>query len=99
MRLRRFGSRSGSAILVYGWAWLALAGCAEEAPLQPDPGVSPFYPGPSDAKAAAARAEQNLGSALSQSDTKAALEDPAAAGRAGLTRSIRGLAPTTSKNA
>ena len=63
MRLRRFGSRSGSAILVYGWAWLALAGCAEEAPLQPDPGVSPFYPGPSDAKAAAARAEQNLGSA------------------------------------
>jgi thiol-disulfide isomerase/thioredoxin len=78
MRLRRFGSRFGSLTLVYGWALLALAGCGEEAPLEPDPGASPFYPGPSDAKAAAAQAEQNLGSGLNQSKTKVAINGPVA---------------------
>ena len=83
MRLRRFGSRFASAILVYGWIWLTLAGCAQEEPLEPDPGASPFYPGPSDRKAAAAKAEQSLGSGLNPSDAKVATDDPAAAGSLG----------------
>jgi thiol-disulfide isomerase/thioredoxin len=83
MRLRRFGPRIASALLVCVWALLALAGCAQEEPLVPDPGASPFYPGPSDAKAAAANAEQNLGTGLNPSNSKAATDDPAPAGSPG----------------
>ena len=80
MRLRRFGSRIASAILVYGWAWLALAGCGHEEPLVPDAGASPFYPGPSAGNGAAAKAEKTAESGLNQPDANAAAADSAAAG-------------------
>jgi thiol-disulfide isomerase/thioredoxin len=83
MRLRRFGSRIASAVLVYGWALLALVGCAQEAPLEADPGVSPFYPGPSAGKGAATKAEQTAERGLNQADAKAATDDPPAAGSPG----------------
>jgi thiol-disulfide isomerase/thioredoxin len=83
MRLRRFGSKIASAVLVYGWAWLALAGCAQEEPLEPDPGASPFYPGPSAANGAAAKAEKTAQGGQNQSDAKAAADDSAAAGSRG----------------
>jgi thiol-disulfide isomerase/thioredoxin len=77
MRWRRFGSRNTSAALVLGWALLTLAGCGQDEPLAPEPGVSPFYPRPSDA---AAKAEQSLGGGLNLSDAKPATDDPAVAG-------------------
>jgi thiol-disulfide isomerase/thioredoxin len=83
MHLRRFGSTIGSALLVYGWVWLAVAGCGEEKPLEPDPGASPFYPGPSAGKGAAAKAESTAESGLNQIDTNAAIDDPAAAAASG----------------
>jgi thiol-disulfide isomerase/thioredoxin len=83
MRLRRFCSRMAPAILIYGWAWLALAGCAQEEPLEPDPGASPFYPGPSASKGAAAKAEKTAESSLDQSDAKAATDNPSPTGSPG----------------
>ena len=77
MRWRRFGSRNSSAALVFGWALLTLAGCGQDEPLAPEPGVSPFYPKPSEA---AAKAEQSLGGGLNLSDGKPATDDPAAVG-------------------
>ena len=51
MYYRRLGLRIGFALVACGWCSLALIGCSQEEPLQPDPGVSPFYPAPSAATA------------------------------------------------
>lgn len=83
MLLRRFASRIASPVLVYGWAWLVLAGCGREEPLVPDPGASPFYPGPSAGNAAAAKAEKTAESGPNQPDAKAAAVDSAATGSRG----------------
>ncbi len=45
--------------IVSVYAVLALTGCSQEEHLEADPGVSPFYPGPSDPKIASAKTEKN----------------------------------------
>jgi thiol-disulfide isomerase/thioredoxin len=49
-----------------GFAWIAsvcacltLTGCSKEERLEEDPGVSPFYPGPSERKSASTKTEKN----------------------------------------
>ena len=46
MSVRRVGSRFLVLVLICGWACLLIAGCSQQEELTPDPGASPFYPGP-----------------------------------------------------
>ena len=62
MCYRRPGLRIGLALAACGGLSLALIGCSQEEPLQPDPGVSPFYPAPSAATASTGT-EKNAGPA------------------------------------
>jgi len=57
MCVDRVGPRLLLAILVSAWACSVPAGCSQEEELKPDPGVSPFYPGPAAQKAAPIGAE------------------------------------------
>ena len=58
MDYRRFVSRLGFAVMIGAWASLALTGCSQEENLEADPGVSPFYPGPSAPKTATIHSEK-----------------------------------------
>jgi thiol-disulfide isomerase/thioredoxin len=64
MQNRRLGP--GTAIIrrAFGLVFLVAIGCSQEEPLQPDPGVSPMYPGPT----AEAKATEGLGAAGSPAD-------------------------------
>ncbi len=46
MRYRRLGPRIAGMRGAIGLVCLVAIGCSREEPLEPDPGVSPFYPGP-----------------------------------------------------
>jgi len=57
MCVRRVGSRFLVALLACGWASFVATGCSREEELKPDPGASPFYPGPAAQKGAPTHAE------------------------------------------
>jgi thiol-disulfide isomerase/thioredoxin len=46
MQRRRLSPRTAGVLFVTGCVAILSAGCSEEEPLVPDPGASPFYPGP-----------------------------------------------------
>ena len=52
MRTRRLGSGTAGMRRSVGLAMLIAVGCSPQEELKPDPGVSPFYPGPSADKKA-----------------------------------------------
>ncbi len=59
MRYRRLGPGTVIIRRAFGLVFLVAIGCSQEEPLQPDPGVSPMYPGPT----AETKAPQDPGAA------------------------------------
>jgi thiol-disulfide isomerase/thioredoxin len=57
MCVRRVGSRFLVAFLACGWTSFVATGCSQEEELKPDPGASPFYPGPAAQKGVPTRAK------------------------------------------
>ena len=82
MRHRRVAPWICFAWIASVCASLALTGCSQEQPLEEDPGVSPFYPGPAEPKSASTRTEKNTDQGESRSGADAGKEIAVAAGPA-----------------
>jgi thiol-disulfide isomerase/thioredoxin len=83
MRGRRSKSTFFVGILASTWVALALAGCSEEEPLVPDPGASPFYPGPAAQGGATARPDPGGDTPIGQPRVSSSAASPAGASVSG----------------
>jgi thiol-disulfide isomerase/thioredoxin len=71
------------ACLVAGWAFPALTGCSREENLEPDPGASPFYPGPADPKGASNQPNKGDAKGVGQTAASSSASDPGSTGALG----------------
>src|SRR5947209_11840852 len=76
MRYRRLGPGTAVIRRAFGLVLLVATGCSQEEPLEPDPGVSPMYPGPS----AATKAPEAIGGTGSTIADRGPSESPVRGG-------------------